>query len=108
MGREVVAGSGVVRSGEAGKERKMTFDDDMVELTTAFGPIRASCLALGVSWPPPEQIAVAGGTISTPVYRRQSYSPVSDERRRKNPRLTRIAIYVLIGEDPPQPMPGSH
>ena len=49
----------------------MTFDDDYIQLNLGKrGLLRQTCKKLGVSWPPPENIAITGGPFSTPCFKR--------------------------------------
>lgn len=83
----------------------MTFDDDYIVLLTRHGPIRSTCKQLGIDWPPPEEIAIAGGPFSTPVYRRVRFSKITDEQRKGLTHVCRGAEYVGVRNDPPEPAP---
>lgn len=85
----------------------MTFEDDFVQLNlpNGRGPLRQTCKALGVDWPPPEFIALAGGPFSTPVYRRVRYSEITDEQRQGMTHVCRGAEYVHDHERPAEPAP---
>lgn len=74
----------------------MIFDDDFIqlELPDKKGTVRVTCKQLGIkNWPPPPLMAITGGPMSSPVYKRTSYSPITDEQRQKMTRVCRGAIY---------------
>ncbi len=77
----------------------MTFDDDYIQLRLTTGPMRVTCKHLGISWPPPEHIEIAGGPFSTPRFRRLRYSAITDEQRQGMRHLCRGAEYVHDGAD---------
>lgn len=82
----------------------MTFDDDFIRLRlpNGRGTLHKTCKALGIDWPPPEFIALAGGPISTPVYRQVRRSEITDEQRQGMTHVCRGAEYVYDHEQPPE------
>lgn len=84
----------------------MTFDDDYIQLNLGKrGVLRQTCKELGVSWPPPEHIAITGGPFSTPTFKRVRYSAITDEQRKGMTHVCRGAEYVHDGVLPPQKTP---
>lgn len=66
----------------------MTFDDDMVTINFTNGPVRQTCIALGLEWPPPEFIIIFGFT-----FKRLRLSSISDEQRASMTNVCRGAEY---------------
>lgn len=84
----------------------MTYDHDTVrmKLPGYKGTLDNTCKALGVTWPPPAFIKVAGGPLSTPVYRLVSLSETPDGDAARG--VQRIAEYEYDHEEPVQRGPG--
>lgn len=68
------------------------FDDDMARLEFAGGTRDVPLKALGLTWPPPEVIDIAGFKL-----KRVSMSRITDEERAGMTRLFRGAIYRVEG-----------
>ena len=74
----------------------MTFDDDYVQLVTAYGPLwRSSCKSLGLSWPPPDEIQLVDGDKHVAVYVLRRHSDLTDKQRARLTNVCRGAEYVL-------------
>lgn len=72
----------------------MTFDDDHIQLQLSVGRVQATCRELGLSWPPPERIAVlVGEPLSAFAFRRIRYSQLTDDERQKLTHVCRGAEY---------------
>ena len=73
----------------------MTFDDDMIQLEFRGHVRRFFCKRVGLSWPPPEIL-----NVNTFLFRRKSFSQISDEDRQKTTHLIRGARYepIMPGE----------
>ena len=69
----------------------MTFDDDFVRLVFDGGAKTFRCAALGLDWPPPETINVAGFRM-----RRERFSALTDEQRSGMTHVCRGAEYVIV------------
>lgn len=68
-----------------------TFDDDFIRFQG--GPLdgaQAYCAKNGMEWPPPETLPANDGV----VYRRESYSIITDEQREGMTHIMRGALYV--------------
>jgi hypothetical protein len=72
----------------------MTFDDDYIQLRLSSGPLRIACKEVGIDWPPPERIAIVGGPLSVPIFRRVSFSQLTDDERQGLTHVCRGAEYV--------------
>ena len=72
----------------------MTFDDDFVQLTLGGGIRRFMCKDLGVSWPPPEFIAVESVAVMI-TFKRLRFSALTDEERAEMTNVCRGAEYVV-------------
>jgi hypothetical protein len=71
----------------------MTFDDDYMQFVMpGRSPVRVSCIKAGVTWPPPELVALDGVT-----YRRSRYSSITDAERQRLDYVIRGAEYLLDG-----------
>lgn len=66
----------------------MTFEDDFVQLNFDGGTKRPTCKSLGVEWPPPPEIVVAGF-----VFKLIRHSEITDEQREGMTRVCRGAEY---------------
>ena len=66
----------------------MTFDDDFVVLNFDGGTKRIRCRDLGIDWPPPEKLTVAGFTLT-----RSRFSSITDEQRADMTHVCRGAEY---------------
>lgn len=84
-----------------------TFKDDYIVLVLPNnrGRLRKTCVSLGITWPPPEFIELAGGPISTPRYRCVRFSQITDEQRKTMTHVCRGAEYVHDSEGPPSKAP---
>lgn len=80
----------------------MTYDNDKVhmKLPGYRGTLNNTCRALGLPWPPPEFIRIAGGPFTTPVYRRTSMSDVPDSDAVRG--VQRVAEYEFDHDEPTQ------
>ena len=67
----------------------MTFDDDFIQLEFAGGARRIACKSMGVTWPPPARLDVAGFPFV-----RETYSLITAEQRKEMDFLARGARYV--------------
>lgn len=73
-----------------------TFKDDMVRIPSiVFGDVNIPLAALGLEWPPPEDLALGGL-----LYRRISCSQITDEQRESMTHVIRGAEYEYVGLDP--------
>ena len=68
----------------------MTFDDDLVHLVFDGGTKRVTCKSLGLDWPPPQEINVAGFVL---VLNRRS--EITDGDRAAMTHVYRGAEYVV-------------
>jgi hypothetical protein len=74
----------------------MTYDDDFVRLPTLVaGDTNIPLVRLGLEWPPPEEVNFYGL-----LYRRVSYSEITDEQRAEMTHVARGAQYEFVGLDP--------
>jgi hypothetical protein len=82
----------------------VTFDDDYIQLNLGpiKGPMRVPLKQLGLSWPPPEFIAITGGPFSTPTFKRLRYSAITDQQRQRMTHVCRGAEYVHCEEATPE------
>lgn len=80
----------------------MTFDDDyiQIELPGYSGTLRQFCAQRGMDWPPPETLRIGGGR-STSVYRRESFSQITDAERLEMTNVCRGALYVFDHDEEP-------
>lgn len=68
----------------------MTFDDDFIQVEFQGGTRRFPCKSIGVEWPPPERLALAGFDL-----RRVSHSGITDEQRKGMDLICRGALYEV-------------
>ena len=68
----------------------MTFADDFVALHFEHKTILQPCAAIGLQWPPPEEIEVFGFP-----FRRERYSSITDEQREQMTHVCRGAEYFV-------------
>lgn len=69
---------------------QMTFDDDMLRVSTPKGNRDFTLKALRLSWPPPLQQTFWGQP-----YKRISCSEITDEQRKDMTHVVRGARYIL-------------
>lgn len=83
-----------------------TYDKDTVrmKLPGYRGNLDNTCKALGLTWPPPEFIGIAGGPFDTPIYRLVSVSETPDGDAARG--VQRIAEYEYDHAKPAERGPG--
>lgn len=78
-----------------------TFDDDYIQLELTVGTRRLPCVAVGLTWPPPEKLWIdkLGLRIAnqddppSEVLVRKSMSIITDEQRAEMDNVARGALY---------------
>lgn len=85
----------------------MTFDDDMLRLNLATGPLLVKLNQVGMTWPPPEELYLGvdddGIRAARPdddrayVMRQVRRSQITDEQRAEMTNVFRGADYEYVG-----------
>jgi len=79
-----------------------TFDDDMIRLVMQGGTKNVTCKSLGIDWPPPEELDIAGF-----IFVKVGQSQFTDEQRASMTHVLRGAQYEPKKEEDIEEMDGS-